>query len=86
MQIEHTSDCAVHNEPAYPAGPCDCGALMKRALEKARLALSACHGCLTTDRPDLPLSPETSWTINHAQEIDLITQALGATSTGSGRG
>ena len=21
----HDSDCAVHNEPAYPAGPCDCG-------------------------------------------------------------
>jgi hypothetical protein len=21
---EHTSDCAVHNEPAYPAGPCNC--------------------------------------------------------------
>lgn len=23
--IQHWSDCAVHNEPAYPAGPCDCG-------------------------------------------------------------
>ena len=22
----HASDCAVHNEPAYPAGKCDCGA------------------------------------------------------------
>lgn len=22
---EHWSDCAVHNEPALPAGPCDCG-------------------------------------------------------------
>lgn len=21
---QHASDCAVHNEPAYPAGPCDC--------------------------------------------------------------
>ena len=21
---QHLSDCAVHNEPAYPAGPCDC--------------------------------------------------------------
>ncbi len=21
----HLSDCAVYNEPAYPAGPCDCG-------------------------------------------------------------
>lgn len=22
--ILHDSDCAVHNEPAYPNGPCDC--------------------------------------------------------------
>lgn len=20
----HASSCAVHNEPAFPAGPCDC--------------------------------------------------------------
>lgn len=25
--IEHASDCAVHNGPAYPPGPCDCGAV-----------------------------------------------------------
>ena len=24
--IVHWSDCAVYNEPAEPAGPCDCGA------------------------------------------------------------
>lgn len=23
---EHASGCAVHNQPAYPAGACDCGA------------------------------------------------------------
>lgn len=22
--VKHWSDCAVHSEPAYPAGPCDC--------------------------------------------------------------
>ena len=27
--VRHKSDCAVHNEPAYPAGPCDCGAAPK---------------------------------------------------------
>lgn len=25
--VKHYSDCAVHNEPATPAGPCDCGKL-----------------------------------------------------------
>ena len=24
-QGKHWSDCAVHSEPAYPAGECDCG-------------------------------------------------------------
>lgn len=24
--VIHASDCAVHNEPAYRNGPCDCGA------------------------------------------------------------
>jgi hypothetical protein len=28
----HASDCAVHNEPAFPAGPCDCGAEKSNAL------------------------------------------------------
>lgn len=23
--VGHWSDCAVHSEPAFPAGPCDCG-------------------------------------------------------------
>jgi len=35
----HASDCAVHNEPAYPAGPCDCkeeDAARYRALRDAR--------------------------------------------------
>jgi hypothetical protein len=25
-EILHLSDCSLHNEPAYPAGLCDCGA------------------------------------------------------------
>jgi hypothetical protein len=24
-KLMHWSDCAVHSEPAYPAGECDCG-------------------------------------------------------------
>jgi hypothetical protein len=29
--IIHASDCAVHNGPAYPAGPCDCGVAQEPA-------------------------------------------------------
>lgn len=27
--MPHRSDCAVYNEPTYPNGPCDCGAVGK---------------------------------------------------------
>lgn len=26
IDVVHSSDCAVHNEPAFPNGPCGCGA------------------------------------------------------------
>jgi hypothetical protein len=29
----HRSDCAIHNAPAYPAGPCDCGFSAGAALD-----------------------------------------------------
>ena len=37
----HWSDCAVHNEPAYPAGACDCGVVQKTEREALELALEA---------------------------------------------
>lgn len=42
----HASDCAVHNAPALPVGPCDCGARPPRrtprseALANARAAIA----------------------------------------------
>lgn len=39
-EVVHASDCAVHNAPALPVGPCDCGAgqdptALRRALDSA---------------------------------------------------
>src|SRR5690242_8408194 len=34
-ECEHASDCAVHNEPAEPAGECDCRASMTPAQLRA---------------------------------------------------
>lgn len=47
----HASDCAVHNEPAYPNGPCDCGlvatinAELVEALEACLAKGSRWHNC-----------------------------------------
>lgn len=32
-EIQHASCCAVHNPPALPAGPCDCGAYRTSTTE-----------------------------------------------------
>lgn len=34
MTGQHASDCAVHNEPAYPAGPCDCHLSIESRLDQ----------------------------------------------------
>lgn len=47
--MEHWSSCAVHNEPAYPAGECDCGGITPYsrlcvALLRLRYILCAATG------------------------------------------
>lgn len=42
--VYHGSCCAVHNEPAYPAGPCNCGAVLKAERRYAAyLSRCACN-------------------------------------------
>jgi hypothetical protein len=36
----HWSDCAVHNAPAYPAGPCDCGVAQEPLIDRLRKTAS----------------------------------------------
>ena len=36
----HFSDCATHNAPALPVGPCDCGYDARVLLERAEGVLS----------------------------------------------
>jgi hypothetical protein len=39
--VQHWSDCAVHNGPAYPAGECDCGVAQEPVRKVLKLALEA---------------------------------------------
>jgi len=39
----HWSDCAQHNEPAYPNGPCDCGSNAPAHAEAQPLDPAASH-------------------------------------------
>lgn len=38
-KIQHRSDCALHNEPAMPAGPCDCGADLQLRIRDLELGM-----------------------------------------------
>ncbi len=40
---QHASDCAVHNEPAYPKGPCNCGASTEELCKRSELAEAQCE-------------------------------------------
>ena len=33
--MQHTSDCATNNGPAFPAGPCDCGGALPAPIARA---------------------------------------------------
>ena len=48
----HLSDCAQHNEPAFPNGACDCGASAPRGDDLiARLRRFAEHNQLARQAP-----------------------------------
>ena len=49
MTVRHDSDCAVHNEPAEMAGPCDCS--VSRAESVLRDAVQAEITDPAGDRP-----------------------------------
>jgi hypothetical protein len=66
----HASDCAVHNEPAMPAGPCNCATRVPGALESKAYA----DGTTATGPRPLPdLSPAE-------QSIEAEIQAKGKTA------
>lgn len=74
---ELEEETALHNPAPFKPGT---GAVAV-ALEAARLALLSNDNCLITDRPDLPLSQETSWTTDFSGELALIDAAIGRTAS-----
>ena len=54
--VAHWSDCAVHSEPAYPKGECDCGGIVAvadyTALSDKYVALSDKYVALKAQRTE----------------------------------
>lgn len=49
--VQHMSDCALHNGPALPVGPCDCGA-EEREAATINAFLSLCLPSLDPETMD----------------------------------
>lgn len=70
-EILHDSDCATHNMPAYPNGPCDCGAALAQEVVKSSRDLcdaafeAAARIVEPTDEPcDCISNVDGHWTYN----------------------
>jgi hypothetical protein len=55
--LPHESDCAVHNEPAYPAGECDCKAQLLSIKQMQGWVKETWEKCLT-EAHQQPNQPE----------------------------
>ena len=63
--VAHWSDCAVHSEPAYPKGECDCGGIVAvadyTALSDKYVALSDKYVALKAQRTWQGLTDDEIW-------------------------
>jgi len=67
----HWSDCAVHNGPAYPAGPCDCGVAQEPVAHSVISgALFDFMGWLTSRKERIVLSSAD----NASPAVEAITE------------
>ena len=71
--VRHKSDCAVHNEPAMPNGPCNCKAAGPRAV----IRCEALTDPGVWAPPDLSVFPAPP-TLDHALRlVDAVTRSVG---------
>lgn len=76
--------CAAHRARAEARRPAAADlAYVRDVLLLARREFDFHGGCVATDRPDLPLSPDTSWTVDFARAraaidvaVDLLARAV----------
>ena len=97
--LEHSSDCAIHNAPAFPDGPCDCGALppseaVRMAQKPAPFFVLDDHPpgmteAQFTGRPPMPTSIRVGYRTFTVSEMDKLehakTGSWGTTSLTDGK-
>jgi hypothetical protein len=73
----HRARAAARRRAEAGARPADADlAYVRDVLLLARHEFDFHGGCVATDRPDLPLSPDTSWTVDFARARAAIDVAM----------
>ena len=57
----HWSDCAVHNEPAYPTGECDCGVAQEPEMQTGIAYQKGFHDGKKAALAQPPLPVQRTW-------------------------
>lgn len=72
--ILHDSDCATHNEPALPKGPCDCGAAALEHAADWRAALEEIRDGHLGDQPAAYNVSDLEWAKRHIDHLRTIAR------------
>ena len=54
---------------------------VKNALCKAEYEMTTTNGLIATDRPDLPLTDDTSWMIDYSETLKAVNEAISILDT-----
>lgn len=76
MHAAHRARAAARRAEAGARPADDDLAYVRDVLLLARREFDFHGGCVATDRPDLPLSPETSWTVDFSRARAAIDVAM----------
>lgn len=81
----HYSSCAVHNMPAYPAGPCDCGLedrlraridAERDARERAEARVKVLEGALREAHRVALDAPELNMSNYDVDDVSALNEAM----------
>jgi hypothetical protein len=74
--VQHMSDCSVHNGPALPVGPCDCGAVPRADLPPLSQHLADAAALYAVDTAPTLMGADPAEQLPTREELDAMRQEV----------